>query len=184
MADVFGLVGTRGGRGRRSALAAVMLILSGAGTAAAFDTGRYQPADLDRLAARKPALGLGADVVPVQSVRLDVTLAAQAAPCPTKYLKWAMGKAGIAKEAIAGTPISQCIKVKSAKGRLLPVFIQDALAGSLAKDVQTGGRMTIYADVVYFAARAPGIIMNEFSAQKATDLHSGVDLGTAATDKR
>jgi hypothetical protein len=179
------------GFGWRTALAGLMLILPGAGTAQAFDYGRYQPADLDVLARRKPPLGLGADVHPLQSVRLDVTLAAQAEACPTRYLKWAMRKSGIAKQAVNDTPIRQCIKVKSAKGRLLPIYIQDALAAGLVKEVPQGAKMTLYANVVFFAAQGPGIVVNEFStqptteAQKPTDLHSGVDLGVpAATGKK
>jgi len=117
---------------RLSAVAGLALVL-GTAAAAAFDYPSYQAADLDQLARRKPQLGLGADIPSVQSVRFDATLVEQADECPTKYLKWAMKKSGIAKDAIAGTPITRCITVKSAKGREYPLFIQDALAGPLAK---------------------------------------------------
>ena len=165
---------------RRSTLAGLTLMF-GAGAAGAFDTANYQPADLDVLARRKPALGLGADISPVQNVRLEVTLAAQPAECPTKYLKWAMRKSGIAKEAVQGTPITQCIKVKSAKGRQYTVFIQDALTGSLAREVKPGAKVTLYGSLVYFAPRGPGIVVNDFSTQPTTtpQPHSGVDLGAA-----
>jgi hypothetical protein len=155
-----------------------LLIVTWAGAAEAFDYARYQAADLDSLAARRPPLGLGVDVPAMRSVRLDVTLASPATSCPTKVLKWAMRTSGIAKDAIQGTPISHCIKVKSAKGRWYPMFIQDVLGDGLAKEAQPGGKLTLYGSLVYFAQRGPGIVVNEFSAQPATPPkpHSGVDL--------
>ena len=188
MPGMFGFLRILRGVGRLSAAAGLslippflilpFLILTRAGAAEAFDYARYQAADLDSLAARRPALGLGVDVPAMRSVRLDLTLASPAASCPTKVLKWAMRASGIAKDAIQSTPISRCIKVKSAKGRLYSMFIQDALADSLAKEVPPGGKLTLYGSLVYFAQRGPGIVVNEFSAQPATtpQPHSGVDL--------
>src|SRR5579871_1130449 len=166
---------------RLSAVAGLALVL-GTAAAAAFDYPSYQAADLDQLARRKPQLGLGADIPSVQSVRFDATLVEQADECPTKYLKWAMKKSGIAKDAIAGTPITRCITVKSAKGREYPLFIQDALAGPLAKDIQPGGKLTVYGSVVYFAARGPGIVVNEYSTEQTPtpQSHSGVDLSATS----
>jgi len=167
------------------AVAAVLMIMPGTGRAAAFDYPAYQAADLDVLARRKPQLGLGADIPSVQSLRFDVTLVEQADECPTKYLKWAMRKSGIAKDAIASTPVTHCIRVKSAKGREYPLFIQDALAGPLARDVKPGGKLTVYGSVVYFAARGPGIVVNEYSTEQTATppSHSGVDLSTASKRK-
>jgi hypothetical protein len=184
MAGMFGLF--RGAR-RLSAAASLVLILPllvWAGAAEAFDYTRYQAADLDSLARRKPPLGLGVDVPAMRSVRLDVTLASPATSCPTKVLKWAMRTSGIAKDAIRSTPISRCIKVKSAKGRSYSMFIQDALADSLAREVQPGGKLTLYGSLVYFAQRGPGVVVNEFSAEPATtpQPHSGIDL--TATGKK
>ena len=155
-----------------------------AGAAEAFDYARYQAADLEFACPRRPPLGLGVDVPAMRSVRLDVTLASPATSCPTKVLKWAMRTSGIAKDAIQSTPISRCIKVKSAKGRSYSMFIQDALGDGLAKEVQPGGKLTLYGSLVYFAQRGPGIVVNEFSAQPAPtpQPHSGVDL--AATKKK
>jgi hypothetical protein len=174
---------------RLSAVAALVLMAGpalAAGAAAAFDYPSYQAADLDQLARRKPQLGLGADIPSVQSVRFDATLVEQADECPTKYLKWAMKKSGIAKDAIASTQVTRCITVKSAKGREYPLFIQDALTASLAKDIQPGGKLTVYGSVVYFAARGPGIVVNEYSTDPAATApsHSGVDLSATAKRKQ
>jgi hypothetical protein len=173
------------GPARLFALAGLALML-GAGAAAAFDYPSYQAADLDVLARRKPQLGLGADIPSVQSVRLDATLVEQADECPTKYLKWAMRKSGIAKDAVQSTAVTRCIAVKSAKGREYPLFIQDALAGSLAKDVKVGGKLTLYGSLVYFAARGPGIVVNEYATEQTTppQSHSGVDLSAVSKKKK
>jgi hypothetical protein len=180
-----GLSGFLGGVGRPFAAASLVLpllvltlILAWTGAAEAFDYARYQAADLDALARRKPALGLGVDVPAMRSVRLDVTLDSPAAPCPTRVVKWAMRTSGIAKDAIQSTPISRCIKVKSAKGRSYSMFIQDALADGLAREVQPGGKLTLYGSLVYFAQRGPGIVVNEISATTTPQPHSGVDLTT------
>jgi hypothetical protein len=172
------------GLARLFAAAGLMLIF-GAGAASAFDYASYQAADLDVLARRKPQLGLGADIPGVQNVRFDVTLVEQADECPTKYLKWAMKKSGIAKDAVQGTPITRCITVKSAKGREYPVFIQDTLAANLAKDVQPGGKLTLYGSLVYFAARGPGIVVNEYATEQTATppSHSGIDLSAASKKK-
>jgi len=96
-----------------------------------------------------------------------------------------MRKSGIAKDAIASTKITRCIEVKSAKGRQYPLFIQDALADSLAKEVQPGGKLTVYGSLVYFAARGPGIVVNEYSTDPAATApsHSGIDLSATANKK-
>ena len=184
MLDVFGFLRMLRGVGRLSAAAGLLLILSGTGPAAAFEFTGYEAADLDTLARRKPALGLGVDVAKARGVRLDVTLASPPAPCPTKVLRWAMGASGIAKDTVQDTPITHCIKVKSAKGRSYPMFIQDGLTDSLAKEVPQGAKLTLYGSLVYFAQRGPGIVINEFNAQptSAPQPHSGVDLN-AATQK-
>jgi hypothetical protein len=183
MFGVFGVLRMVRGVGPRSALAGLALML-GAGPAAAFDHGSYQSADLDALARRRPQLGLGADIPSVQNVRFDVTLVEQADECPTRYLKFAMRKSGIARDAVQSTPITHCIAVKSAKGRQYPVFIQDALTDNLAKEVKPGATLTLYGSLVYFGARGPGIVVNDFSTQPTTSPqpHSGVDL-SAATKK-
>lgn len=187
MQGALGLLRMLRGFGRLFAVAGLLSILPAVSPARAFDYQSYQAADLDALARRKPALGLGVDVLPAQSVRLDVTLLSQAASCPTKVVKWAMRTSGLAKDVVASTPVTHCIKVKSAKGRAYAIFIQDALADSLANDVQQGGKLTLYASLVYSAERGPGLVVNAFgteqaAAQKAED-HAGVDLSAAVKKK-
>ncbi|MGA7805783.1 M23 family metallopeptidase [Bradyrhizobium sp.] len=173
---------------RLSAFAAMILMLLG-GTASAFDYSRYQPEDLDVLIDRDPPAGNGVDVYPVRNIRLEVTLAAQAAPCSlslpdvpksvpgTKidFLKWAMRTSGIPKEWIDRVAITSCVQVKSAKGKPLPMFIQDALSDSLAKEVAPGGKVTLYAMLVFFDQRGPGIVINEFMRPQTQTAQTGRD---------
>jgi len=95
-------------------------------------------------------------------------------------------RSGIAKDAVQSTAVTRCIAVKSAKGREYPLFIQDALAGSLAKDVKVGGKLTLYGSLVYFAARGPGIVVNEYATEQTTppQSHSGVDLSAVSKKKK
>ena len=189
MLGAIGLFRMPRGVDRLSAMASVVLILFAVSPAKAFDYDRYQAADLDALAVRKPALGIGVDVLPAQSVRLDVTLVSQAATCSTKVVKWAMRTAGIAKDVVASTPVSHCVKVKSAKGRTYLIFIQDVLTDGLAREVRPGGKLTLYASLVYSAQRGPGLVVNEFSAEQAAASqkpadHSGADLSAAIKKKK
>ncbi len=160
---------------------AIFLILFGVTAAGAFDYARYEPADLDAIAARKPPAGNGVDVFPVKSLRFDVTLVAPAAPCANNFPKWAMLTSGISREFIDKVPISHCVQVKSAKGRLLSMFVQDVLTDSLTREVPQGAKMTVYAGLVYFGQEGPGIIIDEFAASHTPDcgcgkdLHSGLD---------
>jgi peptidase M23-like protein len=181
---------------RLPAIAGLLLMFLG-GTASAFDYSGYQPEDLDVLMDRKPPIGNGADVFPVRKIRLEVTLAAPAVPCnvtlPTQtkpdFLKWAMLTSGIPKEWLDRVPVTHCVQVKSAKGKPFWIFIQDALTDSLAKELSPGGKLTLYAMLIYFDQRGPGIVINEFvSPQTQTgqnsaqdcgcgrDFHSGLDL--------
>jgi murein DD-endopeptidase MepM/ murein hydrolase activator NlpD len=102
-----------------------------------------------------------------------------------------MVTSGIGKELVESVPISHCIQVKTAKGKILSMFIQDPLAEGLAREVSTGERLTVYATLIYFSQNGPGVIINEFSGpdngkrgqKSATDcgcgkqIHSGTDYG-------
>ena len=164
--------------GKLAGLAGIFLILL-APAARAFDYDRYQPADIDVISARKPPAGLGVDVFPAKFYRFEVTLASQAAPCQTKFLKWAMQTSGINKEAIEKAPITHCIQIKSAKGKRVTMFIQDVLAGSLAQEAPTGGKLTLYAMLIYFDQNGPGVVVSEFSGQNsnASDQKANADCG-------
>jgi Peptidase family M23 len=163
------------------------LLLLLAEATAGFDPARYEAAHLDVIAARKPPMGNGVDVFPMRPYRFEVTLVAQATPCKTNFLKWAMQTSGIEKSQVESIPVSRCIKIKSPKGKVLSVFIQDVLSESLEKEVPLNGKLTLYATLIYFDQQGPGMIMNEFTSHEADkdcgcgkDAHSGIDLEAKA----
>jgi murein DD-endopeptidase MepM/ murein hydrolase activator NlpD len=162
------------GRGRILLVTSIFLLL--AEGAAAFDPARYQPADLDVISARKPPAGRGVDVFPARAYRFDVTLVSQATPCKTDFLKWAMQISGIEQSQVQSIPISRCIKVRSAKGKVLSVFIQDVLTESLEKEVPQDGKLTLYATLIYYGQEGPGVIVNEFTGPQ-TGKQAGQDCG-------
>jgi hypothetical protein len=125
-----------------------------------FDYGRYEAADLDALLARKrPQSGL--DLYPASALKLTVTLASYAAPCQTGLLKKSMTMAGVSFP--EGTQITRCINVRSAKGKQLRMFIQDAVSDVLPKEVLLGGQVTLFAVHLFTAPEGPGLLVNEFS---------------------
>lgn len=160
-----------------------MLLILLAVAAAAFDFAKYQPADLDALIDKPPPVGNGVDVYPVRNILIEVTLAAPAEPCPAQFarpdfLKWAMLTSGIPKDWIDSVPITHCIQVRSARGKPQWLFIQDVLTDSLAKEVSPGGKITLYAMLIYFSQHGPGIVINEFkSTQTPTDRAAVADCG-------
>jgi murein DD-endopeptidase MepM/ murein hydrolase activator NlpD len=178
----------------KSLALAFILVTLLAGAAAAFDYARYTPVDLDVLSNRKAPAASGVDVVPARAYRFDVVLASEATSCETRFLKWAMVTSGIAKELVDSIPVSHCLQVKTAKGKILSMFIQDPVAESLTREVASGERLTLFATLIYFSQNGPGVVINEFSApdrgrkKTATDcgcglqIHSGTDyeakLGT------
>jgi len=172
--------------GRLFSVAAILLLLP-PGAIAGFDPARYEAADLDIISARKPPMGNGVDIFPMRTYRFEVTLVTQATPCKTNFLRWAMQTSGIKKSEVESIPVSRCIKVKSPKGKVLSVFIQDVLSESLEKEVPLNGKLTLYATLIYFDQQGPGMIMNEFTSQQADkdcgcgkDAHSGIDLEAKA----
>lgn len=98
-----------------------------------------------------------------------------------------MATSGIPKQFVETVAISRCIQVKSAKGRLFTMFVQDVLTEHLEKEVPLGGKLTLYAGLIYFDQQGPGILVNEFKAIEGkpgtgttTDCGCGVQFHTGA----
>jgi murein DD-endopeptidase MepM/ murein hydrolase activator NlpD len=128
---------------------------------AEFNFARYKETDFDELLARRrPTSGL--DIVPALPLKLDVTLASYGGPCEVSALKRSMLMGGMSKDDIDASQISSCIRVRSAKGRELEVFIQDVVNGFLPNEVPIGSKLSIYAIHVYTTPQGPGLLVNEF----------------------
>jgi len=148
----------------------------GASAAEGFNFARYQFTDLDEvMEQRRPAQGI--DLYPALPLKFRVALASYAEPCSVDFLKKSMIAAGIPKETVAAAPIMRCIKVRTAEGRLLPLFIQDPVAKLLSKEVPLGRRVTLYAIHLFTGSDGPGLLVNEFFSNGCGSPNNpGVDL--------
>ncbi|GLH81154.1 hypothetical protein SSBR45G_60630 [Bradyrhizobium sp. SSBR45G] len=141
-------------------------VMVGSPAAAEFNYARYQEASLDELLAL-PRPANGVDIKAGAPLKLEVTLVNAGGSCETGFLRRAMTMTGFDRTGAIG--ISNCITVRSAKGKQLKVFVQDIVYGFLPREVKVGGRLTLYAVHVYTSAEGPGLLVNEFqTAQPAT----------------
>src|SRR5438045_2312312 len=92
----------------------------------AFDYARYKPADLDDVIQRErrpagPGFNVarpGIDLVAPQKLRFAAVLAQHPQACPTVLLKTAMVMAGVPKNLLDTVPISKCVQIRSAGGKI------------------------------------------------------------------
>ena len=160
----------------RTYLMAAVLSLAATAVSWGFDYGRYPAADLDDvLAEKRPSAG--ADIHPIPPLRLTVTLASYGEPCDAAFLKKSMLMAGIAKDRVDTMPVISCVKVRSAKGKVVTVFIQDPVAASLPKEVPLGRKVSLFAIHVFTTPDGPGLLVNEFFAGGATVAGTGGGCG-------
>jgi hypothetical protein len=148
------------------AVMVLAFVLCGMASAQTFNYAGYRAAELDDL------LGLprpkdGVTVFSPTALRVVATLSAYGTPCATGALKKFMLMSGISKDRIDGTPITTCIQVRSKKGKAASLFIQDAVAEALPKEVSLGSAVTLYVSKVFLASDGPGLLVNEFSAGDA-----------------
>ncbi|CAL75731.1 hypothetical protein; putative signal peptide [Bradyrhizobium sp. ORS 278] len=145
-------------------------ILTGHGVEAAFNYARYQETSLDDLLAL-PRPANGVDIKAGAPLKLDVILVNADGPCATGFLRRAMTMTGFDPTGAIG--ISNCITVRSAKGKQLKVFVQDIVYGFLPREVPVGGKLTLYAVHLYTSADGPGLLVNEFQTAQPSAQPSG-----------
>jgi hypothetical protein len=147
---------------------AVAVVLLGAAPAFGFDYARYEAIDLDALMMQpRPAKGI--DLYPARPFKLAVTLVSYAEGCQTVLLKKAMLMAGIAKDQVDAVKVMGCIKVRSAKGADLRLFIQDVVSGFLPREIPLGSPVTLFAIHVFTAPEGPGLMVNDFATEAGND---------------
>ena len=158
------LGGNSVGTFKHSYVAAALACLS-ASSAWCFDFSRYQPTNLDHLLAQQRPQS-GVDLYPARPLKLDVLLAEYGHPCDPGVLKRSMIATGIPTAFVEAVPLSRCIKVRSAKGALASVFIQDKVAEFLPGEVPLGSALTLYAIHVFTGPDGPGLLANEFLSDR------------------
>jgi hypothetical protein len=136
----------------------------GVQVAQGFDYARYRPVDLDELLERKWPTG-GADLYRAVPMKITVNLAAYGEACPIGFLKKTMQMMGsIWDDAV---PITRCVNVRTAKNKVVPLFIQDQVAEFLPKEVPIGSAVTLYVVHMFTSPDQVGLLVNEFSAADA-----------------
>lgn len=131
-----------------------------------FDYSRYRATDLDEvMEQRRPDAGV--DIHPALPLKVTAALTSYAEPCDAGLLKRAMIAAAIPKAAVDAAPVSRCISVRTAKGRSLPVYIQDPVAAFLPKEVPLGSAVIFYVIHVFTGPTGPGLLVNEFTTDDA-----------------
>jgi hypothetical protein len=141
---------------RFTCLIAILLVL-GALPTWGFDYARYMPADLDKLIEQaRPAAGV--DIFPARPLLITVALASFSEPCDTRLLK----SVGLGIEWNPAAPVTRCIKVRTAKGRIVKLFIQDKVGDAIPHELELGGVMTLFALLAFADQEGPHLMVNEF----------------------
>jgi hypothetical protein len=131
----------------------------------AFDHSRYQAVDLDELMDR-PRPKDGVDIFRSQYYKVTGALTAYGEPCSTGMLKKAMEMGGVAKASIDAVAITHCVKMRTARGRVFSLYIQDAVSDFLSKEVPLGSSTTFYVMRIFASPDGQGVLVNEFAADK------------------
>jgi hypothetical protein len=136
----------------------------GVQVAQGFDYSRYRSVDLDELLERKRPAD-GADLYRAVPMKITVSLAAYGEACANGFLKKTMQMMGsVWDEAV---PITRCVNVRTAKNKVVPLFIQDPVAEFLPKEVPIGNAVTLYVVHIFTSPDQVGLLVNEFSAVDA-----------------
>jgi hypothetical protein len=89
--------------------------------------------------------------------------------CSTSLPNKTMITAGVPKEQLATRQVTSFIKVRSAKGEELRIFIQDVVASFLPKEVPLGSPVNLLAIHVFSTVERPRLLVNEFVAEADGD---------------
>lgn len=161
---------------------AIGLVALAATPAIAFDFARYQAADLDDILARpRPQSGL--DLYQANPLRLEVKLVSYQETCAVGAILPAMRMIGFSGKQLDDVQATRCIKVRSAKGKEALLFIQDVVRAHLPGEVRLGGRVTLFAILLFATPEGPGLLVNEFEAPKKGTKAVAKGRAAAAADK-
>ena len=171
-------------RAKIIAIVIVILCFVTAG-AQAFNYKSYPPGDLDEiLTISKPKTG--ADITDPKKYCLTVTL--------ESYAETDCGLAGLVKMTMTMLPtvyqgnirysvaMAKCIKVKSAKGAVVTLAIQDSVADFLPKEVPLGSTFKIYCILLGMTSDGPLVLVNEFEVLPKSMAHKVTDCCFKSAD--
>ena len=159
-----------------SCFAAVIAVAS----AQAFDHASYPPGDLDKVL-EMPKPKTGVDVISLQKFRLKVTLESYERKCHVAdmiKLSASMLRDMYPPEFTASLSKSKCVQVKSPKGVIVSLAIQDKVAEFLPKEVPLGSEILAYCVLVCMLPDGPGMVIADFQVPAA----KGANRASAQSD--
>jgi hypothetical protein len=111
---------------------------------------RYKPDYLDKLLERKRPAD-GADLYPGVPLKIGVILVSYGEPCNTGLLQKAMDMGNMRRDR---TPITRCVNVRTARNKVVPLFIQDNVANSCRRRFHGQRRDVLRASDVHHARQS------------------------------
>ncbi|MEW6532662.1 MAG: ankyrin repeat domain-containing protein [Thermodesulfobacteriota bacterium] len=166
----------------KTAVLSCLVVLITASAAAAFDYASYKPGDLDEILAM-PRPKTGVTLSDLQKVALKVTLEsyAQEGCSMAGVLKFSMTMLPTVypKELMDTLSKTKCINIKSPKGSIVTVAIQDKVADFLPEEVPLGTEIQVYCLLIAMTDKGPGILVSEFEAPEPSSAE-GPLMGAAA----
>lgn len=143
---------------------AALALLMAVGPSAAEESGEFTRLSIEQLT---PSVSLGDQDVEIvlRKIKLDAEVAAPPAPRRARYLTGVLSDMG----ANSVPSVSQGIDIKSPTGKTLNVYLEDAVAGRAAKELQAGDKAVFYGYYVYNSVKhGPGILVSGFEAHSLT----------------
>ncbi len=126
-----------------------------------FEFDQYKPSDFDHLLAT-PKIKSGVKMVVTQKLRFRAVIASAVQNCNADMLKRTMIMKGEKKEAVEKMVLTKCLNLKSAKGVVATVFIEDTIAERMVRQAKPGEVVEIYCSYLYISPAGPALLVNEF----------------------
>lgn len=130
-----------------------------------FEFDQYKPGDLDQLLAT-PKIKSGVKMVVPQKLHFRAMLTSPLQNCNTDILKRTMIMQGNKKEVVDKMALTKCMNLKSAKGSLLAVFIEDKVAERLSREVKPGEVIDVFCEYLYIGTAGPTLLVHEYKKIK------------------
>ena len=149
-------------------IAGVVLMLSPAASAAAFDYGRYEDSSVEELIERASEFDIhesGQSVVtPPQPVHLYTALQRYPQPCSGELPTLLLRAIGISE----APQMNWCMTVRGESGQTVNLWVQDSFAPRIREEYELGGGIELWALWLFVNAsdRKPYFIVNAIGAAK------------------
>ena len=154
------------GRLMRTQIAKVLvfMVFAWTGSAGEFDHEAYVKTTLDEIFATAPKIEEGADLF-FKKRQFEVTLVSVPEKVSNGWITVVFRTLGITDP----PPVNHAIKVRSASGKVVEMYVQDVLVEAILNEVGVGTRFNAYALYLFYNghSRQPGFVLSEFEVLEA-----------------